>query len=261
MTEIDIDILREYAESALQRPSDAAFWDERCYSTHVPVIGWADRGDDILEESNFKVARDLIEGASEDDAHWFEGSASHWLVGNLEQVWVQVYEDSAPECEGHADEDWVLEYGGIAETQYCDGACQPREFTAAFKEAVSIQETLRDYAVLDDSDYSEREWKQYEEALKEAVEHAQRDYDDTCAEDDAISALWYEDDSNQHRSQWCCADDVSWETVAEEYREARDAYFTGKAQEIADELLKLGQLWKDGGWRCIGQLDLFGESA
>ncbi|USH45908.1 hypothetical protein SEA_VIEENROSE_73 [Streptomyces phage VieEnRose] len=234
--EIDIDVLREYAAEALERPRDAAFWDERCYSTHVPVLGWADRGDDVLEESNFFAALDLIEGAAEDESHWFRGSSSHWLVGSLEQIWVQVYEDV--ECEGHHDDDYTLESGvGIGEATYCDGECVPerdREFTAAFREAVSISEALKDYPVLDDSDYSEREWKQFEETLEEALDSAVSEYLDVDDdhETEAIKAAWYEDEDNEHRRMWCRSDDVDWDVVSEEYKRARDAYFLERATEV-----------------------------
>ncbi|AKY03904.1 hypothetical protein SEA_VERSE_74 [Streptomyces phage Verse] len=192
---VDLDTVIEYAERALERPSDAAFWDERCYETHVPVISWADRGDDILEESNFHTARDLIAGAAEDEEHWFQGSAGHWLVGNLEQIWVQVYEDETRE-----------------------------EFTQAFIEAVEIQESLSSYPILDESDYSEREWKLYEENLSEALDQAQRDYDlDTGEEAQAIRDAFYE--VSGERLPWDGAD-VSWDAVEELYREVRDEFFT-----------------------------------
>ncbi|QFG10537.1 hypothetical protein SEA_URZA_74 [Streptomyces phage Urza] len=245
MTEIDIDVLREYAEEGLKRPSDAAFWDERCYTTHIPVIGWADRGDDILEESNFHAARDLIEGAAEDDEHWFQGSAGHWLVGNLEQIWVQVYETFEEECEcdpcfehedgcGEDEDSYYCQNFCLVE---CDGErCLPdeMEFTAAFKEAVSISEALKDYPVLDDSDYSEREWKQFEETLEEALDSAVSEFillDDT-EEQEAIKERWYQDEDHAHRHSWCRSDDVNWDVVSEEYKRTRDAYFTEKATEV-----------------------------
>jgi hypothetical protein len=93
---------------------------------------------------------------------------------------------------------------------------------------------LQDSPILDESDYNEREWEAFEEALKEAVEQAQREYTlvDTVVDDEAIAQLWYEDEGNAHRQSWCRADDVDWEVVAEEYREARDAYFTERATEV-----------------------------
>ncbi|WJN62848.1 hypothetical protein [Streptomyces phage phiScoe2] len=192
---VDIETVVEYAENALVRPSDAAFWDDRCYETHVPVIGWASRGDDILEESNFHAALSELEGAAEDESHVFQGSSGHWLVGTLEQVWVQVYEDETRE-----------------------------DFTAAFIAAVEIQESLKDYPILDESDYSEREWKLYEENLSEALDQAQREFDlDTDEEAQTIRDAFYEVSGD--RLPWDGAD-VSWTEVEELYREVRDEYFT-----------------------------------
>jgi hypothetical protein len=200
---VDIDTVQEYAINALERPSDAAFWDDRCYVTHVPVIGWADRGDDILEESNFKVALSLLEGAAEDEEHVFQGSAGHWLVGNLEQVWVQVYEE--------------------------DG----ETFTAAFIEAVEIQEALKDYPILDESDYSEREWAAFEENCKRALEWAQREYvDDTIEEITEIENAIFAESALSDLFGYEANAEVSEERVEEIYREYRDAYFLERATEV-----------------------------
>ncbi|UFD98010.1 hypothetical protein PQC18_gp72 [Streptomyces phage Pablito] len=110
----------------------------------------------------------------------------------------------------------------------------PRTFTAAFIEAAELAHGLLDYPIIDESDYSEREWEGFEQALKEAVEQAQREYTlvDTCEDDEAIAQRFYENEDHTHRSQWCRADDVSWSTVEEEYREERDAYFLEKATEV-----------------------------
>ncbi|QAY17273.1 hypothetical protein SEA_BOVELY_70 [Streptomyces phage Bovely] len=251
---VDIDTLVEYADNALVRPSDASFWDERCYTTHVPVIGWADRGDDILEESNYHAAKSLIEGAAEDPEHWFEGSASHWLVGSLEQVWVQVYE-TRPECNtigceeeseelatytrtgGEAtycaDHALTLRYSDIAEMLGAEFEDLPRDFTAAFIEAVEIQEALKDYPILDESDYSEREWERFESNCTEALGEAQREYaDDTLEEENAIENAIFEESSLSDLFGYEANAEVSWERVAEIYAEYRDAYFLEKAYEV-----------------------------
>jgi hypothetical protein len=207
---VDIDTLVEYAESGLERPSDAAFWDERLYSTHAPVIGWAERGDDILEESNYLSALDLIRGAAGEDVeeHVIDATVGHWLVGSLRQLFVQVYEDESRE-----------------------------EFTQAFIEAVEIAEGLKDYPVVDESDYSEREWKQYEENLSEALDDAQRQYDlDTDEEAQAIRDAFY--DVQGDRLPWDGVD-VSWDAVEELYREVRDEHFTALVLGVHPDQLEL----------------------
>lgn len=149
--DIDDETLTEAAKEALQRPSDAAFWDERLYTTHGLTFGWADRGDDLLAESNYHVALSAIRDAAGEDAddHVIDGSVSHWLVGSMRQLFVQVRDDS--------------------------GA-----FTAAWREAVACGLALQDYPILDESDYSEREsneyWRQYADALGDA----RNDYENVC---------------------------------------------------------------------------------
>ncbi|MCY0933652.1 hypothetical protein [Streptomyces sp. H34-S4] len=239
--ELDRETLEKAAREALTQPSDSSFWDDRLFTTHGAVFHWAERGDDLLEESNYLTALDLIKAAADDgrtdteisDEHVIDGTSRHWAVGSLRTIYVQVYEDV--ECEGHYDDDRILESGaGLGEAAYCDGSCiTEREFTAAFVEATELALSLQDYPILDDSDYSEREWEQFEAAMKEAVEQAQRKYTlvDTCDQDDEIAQRFYEDESTTHRSQWCRAEDVRWATVAEEYKAARDAYFEFLAYE------------------------------
>ncbi|QYW07916.1 hypothetical protein SEA_REDBEAR_70 [Streptomyces phage RedBear] len=250
---VDIDTLVEYAENALERPSDAAFWDDRCYTTHVPVIGWADRGDDILEESNFHSAKSLIEGAATEEEHVFEGSAGHWLVGSLTQVWVQVYE-TRPECNTigcEEESEYLATFPHGDEGHYCDEHREGlegtflaellriefedlhRDFTAAFIEAVEIQEALKDYPILDESDFSEREWERFEENLTEALGEARREYeDDTTADETDIENRIFADSALSDLFGYEANAEVSWERVAEIYAEYRDAYFLERATEV-----------------------------
>jgi hypothetical protein len=202
--DIDIDTLEEYAASGLERPSDAAFWDDRLYTTHAPVIGWAERGDDILEESNYLSALSLIEGAAGDDKdeHVIDATVGHWLVGSLRQLFVQVRD--------------------------ADG-----EFTAAFREAVELSEGLKDYPVVDESDYSEREWKAWEENASEAIDQAQRDYpDDTDEESQEIRDRVQSSEELGETYGYESNGGVDWDKVADIYREHRDEFFLAKATEV-----------------------------
>ncbi|WMI34798.1 hypothetical protein SEA_MARAV_76 [Streptomyces phage Marav] len=244
---LDFDTLNEIAEQCLERPSDAMFWDDRLFTTHGAMFHWAELGDDLLEESNYLSALELIKGAAGDDAdeHVIDGTSRHFACGSLRTIYVQVYEsyeDYECECEptweheeecAHDEDDFYCQLYCRIE---CDGEeCLPeQEFTAAFKEAAEILVGLRDYPIVDESDYSEREWNAYEETLKEAVEHAQGEYVllDSDEEAEAIARRFYEDEDNAHRQSWCRAEEVDWEVVAEEYAEARDAYFLERAYEI-----------------------------
>ncbi|MFE5663380.1 hypothetical protein ACFQ7W_05525 [Streptomyces niveus] len=259
--ELDRDTLKEAAEEALTRPSDAMFYDDRLFTTHGAVFNWAERGDDLLEESNYRTALDLIKSAADDgrsdtemsDEQVIDGTSGHWLVGSLRTIYVQVYEDSVMLCR-ECDEValWAVsrkKYGrrrflceSHKESWDCETeryglpALEPIEyrpkFTAAFVVATELALALRDYPILDDSDYSEREWEAFQDAMKEAVENAQRYHYDTCEQDDRIAERFYEDESTTHRNQWCRSDDVCWSTVSEEYEAARDEYFLELATEV-----------------------------
>ncbi|MGW8630588.1 hypothetical protein [Streptomyces sp. NPDC055793] len=245
--DLDRDTLEELAKAALERPSNAVFYDDRLFDTHGAMFSWAEQSDSIVDESNYLTALELIKGAAGDDAdeHIIDGTERHFACGYMRVLYVQVYEtyedeecDCAPtwehedDCEHDEDSFYCELYCRIE----CDGEeCLPDEpeFTAAFKEAAELVEYLRGGgAILDDSDYSERESAAFEEALKEAIEQAQRNYYDTCEQDDKIAERFYEDESTTHRNQWCHPDDVCWVTVAEEYEAARDEYFDELAYEI-----------------------------
>ncbi|MFJ6183742.1 hypothetical protein [Streptomyces sp. NPDC092295] len=261
--ELDRETLEQAAEEALTRPSNAMFYDDRLFTTHGAVFHWVERDDDLMEESNYRVALDLIKSAADDgqpgtavsDEHVIDGTSGHWLVGSLRTIYVQVYEDNVMRCRD-CDEvaAWAVsrkKYGrrqflcashketwDYGTERYGLPALEPivyrPKFTAAFVEATELALSLQGYPVLDESDYSEREWEAFEKALKEAVEWTQREHAlvDTCADDDAISERFYEDESTTHRNQWCRADDVDWNVVAEEYEAARDEYFDERAYEV-----------------------------
>jgi hypothetical protein len=245
--ELDYDTLSEIAEKALTRPSDAMFWDDRLFTTHGALFHWAEQSDDILEESNFLSALSLIQGAAGDEAdeHVIDGSARHFACGSLRTIYVQVYktyEDEECECEPtweHEDDcehDEDSTYCQLYCAIECDGEeCLPEEleFTDAFIEAAGLAYGLLDYPIIDESDFSEREWKAFEDNCTQALEAASNEYDDDTLEeateiqnrifqDSALSDLFgYEENAG-----------VSWEKVAEIYDDYREAYFLELATEI-----------------------------
>ncbi|MEU5403734.1 hypothetical protein ABZ348_31110 [Streptomyces sp. NPDC005963] len=255
--ELDRETLEKAAQGALERPSDAMFWDDRLFTTHGAVFHWAELSDDLLEESNYLTALAEIQGAAGDDAdeHVIDGTSRHFAHGSLRTIYVQVYDDDVIRCRKCASAAaWAVSRKKHGRRRFLCGACKndwdwdskhyglpalepiayrPR-FTAAFIEATELALSLQDYPILDESDYSEREWEAFEKALKEAVEHAQSEYGlvDTCAEDNAIAELYYQNEDGEHRQNWRSPDDVDWEVVATEYREARDVYFLELATEV-----------------------------
>jgi hypothetical protein len=211
--DIDRDTLDKAAREGFERPADAAFWDDRCYATHVPVMSWADRGDDILAESNFHVALAMLaatvaqdeSGASEERGDdFYDGTSSHWLVGSLREIWVRVY----------VSDDWL------------DQEPDAREFTPVFIEAVSIALALQDYPVLDESDHSDREHAAWESNVDDAIHQAERDHDDSEAERVMFYHVLTVEESYRDRL-WDDAGypDPDWDRVAGLYREVRNEHF------------------------------------
>ncbi|MFE1842057.1 hypothetical protein [Streptomyces sp. NPDC059515] len=246
MYQLDDETLEQIAQQILTEPSNAYFWDDRLFNTHGAVLSWAEYGDSILDESNYLSALDLIRAAADDgrndteisDKHVIDGTSRHWAVGSLRTIYVQVREDYEPcdftGCTGDAK--WWRE-GVEIHSQFCDDHREEYEadglsyeplippFTAAFIEAAEIITALQDYPVLDESDYSDREYERFQSNLNEAVEYVQRDFeDDTEEQSAAISERAYEELGEllgQHADGW-----VDSDRVEEIYREARDAYFT-----------------------------------
>lgn len=229
--------LREAAKEALERPSDAAFWDERLYTTHAPVLAWADRGDDLIAESNYlRVLEDLTAHAAnaehfDAEAHEWEeccrqegtaypgnceraegylidASIGHWLVGSLRQLFVQVYED--------------------------DG----ETFTHVWREAVEIAYALRDYPIYDEDDFNEREWEEFERVLGEALDWAERQVFDDRYGEDADRTEWeteqliasLRDRIDLDMLGWCRADDVDERELAVQLRDLLDEHYEEEAR-------------------------------
>jgi hypothetical protein len=179
--------LAEAAKECLTQPPHSAWWDDKLYDTFGSVMSWAERGDDILSESNYKTAVRLLEAINSEDV--MDISASHWLVGSLRQLFVRVRDD----------ED---------------------NYTPVFIEAVRIAYGLKDYPVLDEDDYSERESEAFEKTLDMAINDAARDFDDEDELTDRIKERVRE--CEDLRNQCCHPDDISWEMIKAMYIEERN---------------------------------------
>jgi hypothetical protein len=252
MTEISYETLQEYVQNALKRPSNFGTLSDAMYVTHGLTFSWADRGDDLREESNYHVALKLITESADDDDHVIDAHCRHWGHGSVRELFVQVYESHrtpkcmARNCEESAD---YLIKGRIrmcsSHTRVgADAKPIKPKFTAAWKEAVALAESLHDNAVLDDSDHSERESERFEGNLADALRNAQSDYwDDTDEQEEAITecAIGSLRDLYGHEPDG----GVDWDDVEQIYGEHRDAYFEAKAEEIASELSVLGLLVRD----------------
>lgn len=216
--------LEDYARQGLQRPDNyARFTDLGQYETHAPCFTLAINSGEILDESNYAVASaELapyldVNSSGDDDAECdvYDARSSHWAVGPIDQLFVRAYA--------------------------ADGS-----FTDAWRVACEMLSALKDYPVLDESDYSERETEAFDAELDEALERVTphefadgiaHDYVDGPAEDTdeesaEIRQEFYTMVSNDEISVSEDYRNVDWEAVAEGYLTARNAYFDRKAQEI-----------------------------
>lgn len=208
---LDADTLAKAAREALTRPSDSAWFDERLFDTHGCVYTWADRSDDVLDESNFHTMLTELEGiaASEDNDcesdDVMDVSASHWAVGSVRHIFVRVYDESG-------------------------------DITPVFAEAARMALYIRDeYPILDESDYSEREWKAYEEDQDNALDQVVRTHGDDSAEDvEKITERFYSAVSDGRFDTYLGSEGADWDVVAEGYNAVRDEYFDEQAAEFAE---------------------------
>ncbi|AVO22560.1 hypothetical protein PBI_PAEDORE_77 [Streptomyces phage Paedore] len=245
MSTLDRETLNEIAAQCLTRPSNAHFYDDRLFDTHGAMLSWSEQSNDLMEESNYLTALGLIKGAAGDDAdaHIIDGSERHFACGYMRVLYVQVYEsyeDYECDCEPtweHEDEcahDEDDSYCQLFCRIDCDGEeCLPeQEFTAAFKEAAELVSYLQgDGAILDDSDYFEREYDRWLKDVSDALDDAQREYvDDTAEEEAAIRELVEYGDRIGDTNEG--SEGANWSLTKEIYADYRDTYFEEKAYEV-----------------------------
>ena len=222
--------LEVVAKRALQRPNNFIRHDEAVFDTHGLVFAWADRGDDLIAESNYHFMlaelRTVIENGEATSEDLIEGSESHWAVGHLATLYVRVYEDPAPGCS------WS-------------------EYTRIFKVAAAMVLAIENYPLLDGHDHSEREHAAWYAVVEDALDSAQRDHpEDSPAERAAFRVLleWGDRDDDQYEDLYALfshgessPDYVDWEAVKTAYDEVRDAHFEWLARWHAYSPL-VGQL-------------------
>lgn len=203
--DLDSEHMAKAAREALTRPGDSMWFDDRLFTTHGCVYTWADRSDDVLAESNYYAMKAALEaaiahdesGASEargDDL--IDSGARHWAYGSVEHLFVRVYVDADAE---------------------------QLEYTPAFIEAVRCADSLREYPVLDESDFSEREYAAWERTVSDEFDWSYRSYpDDTDAERQLI---WYELTTGDGRDALYDRTYPEGGDVGKLIEETRNAYF------------------------------------
>lgn len=210
----DVDILRKAEDEAMQRPDNFAFFgdrdgDEVPFETHAPVYSWADRGDDLVAESNFHVMLEELQGIDSDNV--YDTSESHWLVGSLRVIYVRVY---GPPAEFMSPDPVTL-------------------YSNAFRAAVDMAHAMADYPLLDDSDFSQRESEAWMATVTDALDSAARKHNDTPEFEAGIWSLLvgYHNDGS-HLDLWdeishgdSSPDSVDWDAAQRVWDACRDTLY------------------------------------
>lgn len=134
--------IEELVEQGLQYPDSFTTRSEEAYKTHACVFA-IHRDSDLLDQSNWMVfCQELGLAPKPDqkpDPTGLDGSfimrSTHWAVGWVETIFVPVYEP------GHDDEN-----------------CYEPSYSSALLKAYELHEAMSHYPVLDEEDYSEREY-------------------------------------------------------------------------------------------------------
>ena len=229
MTDLSRAELEKMAREALTRPPSYINYDERLYNTHGAIIGWADRGDDVLTESNYLMALQRLEGViahtdgEPDDV--LDSSARHWLVGTLRTIFVRVYTE--------------------------DGS----DFTPAFREACAILASLDQYPILDESDYSDREYTAWEAMVVDGLGQAayEHSYDSPAEQEAFIHLVLVTDRESLPDDVGYGPDEVSYSKLAELYERARNDHFEWLAVRCNTERLQM----IDDARRAAGEVPFF----
>ena len=104
------------------------------------------RDSGLIDESNAHVIeQEMMKFTEGDDPDVVPENHSHWLVGTVEGFSIRVYKDD--------------------------------EITPAFTRYVELQNALEDYPILDQDDYSTREYEATLENIDDASWHVKSDYD------------------------------------------------------------------------------------
>lgn len=150
---------------------DSFGWSDRPEDDERWTIWYLGAGRDERPEgaSNHATARKALEGADADEKDWREESHNHWAVGHIDGFAVRVRDAQ----------------GSI---------------TPAFRAVAEMVAALEDYPILDESDYSEREYAASLETLENCF--------DLSADDAARVHQWLGDNGCDTHPDDMCQDSV-----------------------------------------------------
>lgn len=160
--EVDDDILTSFVREALERPSEAGFWDDELYVTHTLAFhtpAWHLTDDYIIDQANYRDALDLLEPYGAEAA-----TIGHWTYSTFECIKVPMLTEAG-------------------------------EITAAAVALWELVTRLQDYPLINDETYSELETEVNIEAMKQAIEweERQREVEFSDYQKQKIEEIYWED--------------------------------------------------------------------
>lgn len=167
--EVDDSELEAFVRESLERPSEAAFWDEELYVTHTLAMhtpAWHLTDDYIIDQANYRAALEELEELGAEAA-----TVGHWTYSQFECIKVPMLTEDD-------------------------------EITAAAVALWNIHMRLQDYPVLDEQLWSELEWEVNERAMTDALEWEERQRDIEISDDEKskITELYWERWSGYHEA-------------------------------------------------------------
>lgn len=188
--EVDDEDLEDFVRESLERPSEAAFWDDELYVTHTLAMhtpAWHLTDEYIIDQANYRAALEELEPLGAEAA-----TVGHWTYSQFECIKVPILTE--------------------------DG-----EITAAAVALWSIRARIQDYGVLDESLWSELEWEVNERAMTDALEWEERQRDIEISDDEKskIAELYWERWSGYHEAGYIGDD---------EFQPIVDAVLSGEYQ-------------------------------
>jgi hypothetical protein len=163
----------EAAVAALKVPEH--YWGAQ---TELVNEGWGGitgihRDSDLLDESNYETILKILDEKYEKYEDWRVESASHWAVGWMDTLMVRVVKC---ECTEENEDSMPYIVRDMGDRWRCDTCGTTAQYTDIFKECLELQAALENYPVLDEEDYSRREYEDTMEYLTNEVgeEHADK---------------------------------------------------------------------------------------
>lgn len=174
-----MDYINEAAKEALTPPRDYFG-----VITELQEQGWGQtfgvhRDSDLLEQSNWDAVIEHLQEKFPDSGDYRIEGSNHWAVGWLDTLMVRVLRC---ECEEISDDTmpFIIRKD---DKWYCESCNTFPHYTAIFRECVELRAHLDNYPILDEEDYSRREWEDLSEYVEQEVNSIwNRHHDDDIPE-------------------------------------------------------------------------------